>query len=178
MTHLHFTNFLENWLSDSLKQNNQVNALIWWIWFSWRNQTTNSEFFFTKVRQIKALIRLFCWNCNSTKFQENLWNEGVSFVETLDQSTKGFFMFAMIYWWILPVNCNHVSFVYQYICKIRGTIYTKHFIVFFLFWFFHNSSQISRNNNKLQLLRGTIFIILFEKTSNTKKTNATNDFVF
>ena len=34
-------------------------------------------------------------NCNSTNFQENLWNDGVSFVETLDQSTTGFLMFAL-----------------------------------------------------------------------------------
>ena len=34
-------------------------------------------------------------NCNSTNFQEKSWNEGVSFVETLDQSTKGFFMFGV-----------------------------------------------------------------------------------
>ena len=28
-------------------------------------------------------------------FQENSWNEGVSFVETIEQSTKGFFMFVL-----------------------------------------------------------------------------------
>ena len=34
-------------------------------------------------------------NRNSTNFQEISWNEGVSFVETLDQSTEGFFMFVL-----------------------------------------------------------------------------------
>ena len=51
---------------------------------------------FVKLRRwlgYSAKIRTL--NCHSTNFQEKSWNEGVSFVETLNQSNKGFFMFGM-----------------------------------------------------------------------------------
>ena len=41
-------------------------------------------------------------NYNSTNFQENSWNEGVSFVEALDQSTKGFFKFEIFSIFMVP----------------------------------------------------------------------------
>ena len=103
MTHLHFTNFLKNWLSYSLKR-----QLPWFDEFFENNLINfNTHFLFSNLHRnlnrknlkmqcffISAEIGTF--NCNSTNFLENLWNEVVPFVETLDQSTKGFFIFALL----------------------------------------------------------------------------------
>ena len=66
-------------------------------------------------------------NCKvSTNFQENLWNEGVSFVETLDQSTKGFFMFEFF---------KALTLYYLRVYSVFATMLPKHLKkAIFVYW--------------------------------------------
>ena len=86
MTRLHFTNFLENWLSYNFKCVILLKILV--LYHNFSKNLTN-----------QGVDWLFCWNRHFKLkiyqfFKENSWNGVVSFVKTLDQSTKGFFIFS------------------------------------------------------------------------------------